>query len=176
MNDKTDLEKINQSMLQAKMKVVEDMISAEVVPLDVTCSDGVYRSSYSPMLVEWMARGNSIESFAVNLGVTLDMMQTWVDNYPDFKRAKEIGELAELSYWEKLSKLMAEGVIKGNATITAMVMKSRFSEKYMDKQQLEHTGNVVYQISTGIDRGAKVEKDFREVENLSVEENEDDLL
>lgn len=103
------------------------------------------RAEYDPAmcdeLIVHMAQGYSFESFAGTLVVSLDTIQRWADQKPDFCRAKKVGfELCRL-FWENAGidglkqKFFQYGVWAFN-------MKNRFKEQWRDKHEITVTPNV----------------------------------
>lgn len=136
--------------------------------------DTRYRYDYCQMLVNHRAAtGKSFASFGVVAGVGIATLKKWVEEYPDFKEACELAEVASLSYWEDRMGDQATGEIKGSSTTLLAIMKNNFGEFYKDKTEVEHTGGVIFKISTGIpmpegynDEPKKIECEVIEDEDL----------
>lgn len=54
------------------------------------------------MLVVWMGRGLSLESFAGEIDVNKTTIYEWIKNFDDFSNAFERGKLKRLAYFEKV--------------------------------------------------------------------------
>ena len=63
-----------------------------------------YKEEYCDMLIEHMARGNPIETFAAVAHVTVDTVHEWVKVHPEFSVAKRIGKPLQLAWWLELGK------------------------------------------------------------------------
>jgi transposase-like protein len=61
-----------------------------------------YSSNYSDALVEHMKQGYSFESYAGVVGVARSTLYNWLEQYPAFAEAKEIGESYSLYHYEKI--------------------------------------------------------------------------
>lgn len=87
-----------------------------------------YRPEYPEMLVEHMAKGFSFASFGGVVRVGMKTLYEWEKNYPAFQQAKEIGQLACLQAWEKISLAASLGKTKPVAAIVIYNMRARFSD------------------------------------------------
>ena len=104
-----------------------------------------YRPEFCELLVEKMKEGNSLASFAVDVGVSRDTCYDWMKAQPDFLYAYKRGQDCALEFWEKMLKrcamgipLKIDGVVYKNYNVTAMIflMKARFTE-YKDQLLLQ---------------------------------------
>lgn len=98
-----------------------------------------YRKEYPEKLVEHMKKGYSFKSFgAAPVGVTETALNDWVKKYPEFREAKEQGEIECLKFWEKISINGTLGKIKNfNCSAFIFNMKNRF--KWTDRTDLSVT-------------------------------------
>lgn len=90
-----------------------------------------YKKEFPDMLVEHMQGGLSFESFGGEPKVMCNRrtLYEWLDKYPEFLKAKEIGEMSGLGYWEKTGRLAVLGKIKGfQAAVYIFTMKARFAK------------------------------------------------
>lgn len=127
------------------------------------------------MLIEHRAEGKSFASFAAMIGVTVVTLDGWANKHPEFKEAKEIAKEAAMARWEEIALGQSDGTVKGNATALMFIMKNQFSDDYKDKQEVEYSGDVVFQIDTGIKRDVSLleEQDYIEADYSPVESDED---
>jgi hypothetical protein len=82
------------------------------------------------MLIEHMASGLSIESFAGVINCSIDSLYEWVKVHSNFSEAKKRGTAQSLLYYEKLGRAMADPRIdtsKSNSTVWIYQMKCRFN-------------------------------------------------
>jgi len=95
-----------------------------------------YKKEYCEQLIEWMAEGRSLLAFAGKLRVSRTTLQNWVDTYPEFKEAKEIGNMASLMWWEELNRDMACSTDADNKNRNFNSLKlnmiNRFRELYTE--------------------------------------------
>lgn len=93
-----------------------------------------YEPRFCQMLIDHMREGLSIHAFGGVVLVSRQTLYNWLDKYPEFKEAKEIGESLSLLFWEKMGRSGAMTVVdreKGikrslNAGVWSMNMKNRF--------------------------------------------------
>lgn len=58
-----------------------------------------YDPRFCEMLVDHMAAGMMFETFAAECHVTVRTLDNWIDKYPDFLQAKNLGEPKRLAWW-----------------------------------------------------------------------------
>lgn len=104
-----------------------------------------YKPEYCDQLKKHMAEGLSFKSFSAVVGVAPSTLFDWLEAYPEFSEAKEIGTNASLLFWERLSINSAMGNLVGDrpANIIAIIwnMKNRFKEDWQDKQVVESSNS-----------------------------------
>jgi hypothetical protein len=125
-----------------------------------------FKGEYCDSLMRHLANGASVKSFLSVIGVTQKVFDRWLSQFPDFKVAYEIGESMGLGHFEKLAKMQALGVIKGNNSMLWNLMKNRYPQEFKDKVELEHNGEVTFKFDTGIKRELDEDldsEDFKEV-------------
>jgi hypothetical protein len=100
-----------------------------------------YRPEYCQELVEFMAKGYSIEAFAGHIRVTADTVYEWCRVHKEFSEAKKEGTVRCREFYEKIGLAGATGQLK-NFNVTAWIfnMKNRFG--WRDKHEIEHQGNI----------------------------------
>lgn len=104
-----------------------------------------WKDAFCDAVIEHMAEGYSLESFAGEIGVAADTCYDWQKTKPEFSEAIKIGRAKASTVWEKrLAKLASTG--EGNATACIFALKNRFPEAWRDKQELAHSGGVVVNI------------------------------
>lgn len=145
---------------------MDEVLVGQVTSCETWRKDKIYREDYETMLIEWMAKGESFNSFAGLIGVPIKILDKWIEQYEGFKEAYEIGEAVSLGHWEKLAKLQATGLIKGSAPMIQYIMNNRFGDKYKQKQEIGVSSDVVYQFDTGIQRGSGEDDDETRAELL----------
>jgi len=132
-----------------------------------------YRPALDDMLIKHLGNGNSVSAFCFAIGITKSTFNDWLAKHPEFKEAYEIAKLGEQATWEDMAKAQANGDSKGSGTTLQFMMKNKFNDEFKDKQEVEHTGNVVFQIDTGIkrpgdigfsERAKEIEAEFKPLE------------
>lgn len=111
-----------------------------------------YKAQYCGQLIDHMAGGLSFESFAGVIEVGRATVYRWLDDYEDFRDAKEKGEAKSLLFWERMGVDGSCGRIKGfNAMSYQFNKKNRFNWK--DKQEVSGPNNEPVQIKfTGLEK------------------------
>jgi len=138
--------------MEEKIQAMDEILVAQVTSCDTWRKDSAFKEEYGPRLIEWMSRGESFNSFAGQIGIPIRVLEAWVEKYESFKEAFEIGEAVSLGHWEKIAKLQSVGLIKGSATMIQYILNNRFGDKYKQKQEIGVSSEVIYQITTGINR------------------------
>jgi hypothetical protein len=123
-----------------------------------------YDSKYPLELIKWMANGYAVSSFLGSKGLDAKTWERWTNQFEDLKKAIEIGECISLGHFEKLAKMQAVGVIKGNQAMLWNLMKNRHPDYFKDKIEHEHKGDMTFLIDTGISRNSEdvLNEDYRE--------------
>lgn len=65
-----------------------------------------YKPEYCDMLIDHMARGNPVQTFAAIAHITVDGLNKWFQMHPDFLHAKNIGKPYQLAWWLELGKAL----------------------------------------------------------------------
>lgn len=98
-----------------------------------------YRPEYCEEIVEWMAKGKSLTSFAVKIKVTRETVYEWGRVHPEFSDALEKARSSRLSHFEDIGYAGMMGEIKGfNPTVWIFSMKAYFGvreDEHDDKKQ-----------------------------------------
>lgn len=86
-----------------------------------------YLPEYCDRLIAHMAQGLSFQSFAWEIRVGRSTLYDWVSNHSEFAQAKEIAEIASLSWWEKQG---LQGIWSKDFKAAAyiFIMKCRFAK------------------------------------------------
>jgi|SRR5688572_8618952 hypothetical protein len=101
-----------------------------------------YKPAYCDLVIEHMSEGASITSFAAEIGVARSSINEWMEQNPEFSEAVKIAKAKCASWWEKVGRKNAlEG--GGNATLVIFGLKNMAPDEWREKQEIEHTGQVV---------------------------------
>lgn len=88
-----------------------------------------YKKEYCDQLIKHMADGFSFHSFGGKLLVGPRTLFDWLDRYPEFLEAKQVGEFACMYFWEKTGIAGTHGKIKGFQQASFIFnMKARFAK------------------------------------------------
>ena len=114
-------------------------------------------SSYDPVfcsrVIELMQEGASKAEVCLELNCSFQSFLTWQDKHPEFLESVKRGLHLSKGKWEQMGRKAAFGNVENfNATAWIFNMKNRFgrmddfSEKWSDKQEIDHT-HVVSEMS-----------------------------
>jgi hypothetical protein len=78
-----------------------------------------YRAEYCQAVIDWMAQGKSITKFAGSIRQTKKTIYNWIEQYPEFSHAVEVGRAARPIPWED-KLLVAQKGAEAAATIFAL--------------------------------------------------------
>src|SRR5690625_73245 len=90
------------------------------------------------MLVEHMAEGASMTSFAAEIDVSRETISEWSRVHPEFSVAVKKGKAKCAAWWERLGRTGAMGG-DVNPTLVIFGLKNMSPEDWRDKQELAHT-------------------------------------
>ena len=99
-----------------------------------------YDPKYCDMIIEHMAEGASMASFAAEINVARSTLNEWIENYPAFSEAVKIGKAKCAAWWERLGR---EGAMGGdvNPTLVIFGLKNMAAEDWRDRQDINHTSS-----------------------------------
>lgn len=118
-----------------------------------------YKEEYAKMLIEHMARGLSLRAFCGFIKVHHQTVYNWLETYPDFKEARDIGWDMSRLFWEQMGIDLASGMIKGNATIWIINMCNRFKEDWRrtdEEKEEDNSKEVTINLSYSKDKYRQV--------------------
>jgi transposase len=95
-----------------------------------------YKPEFCELLIECMKKGYSFEAFGSEVSISKQTLYDWVERYPEFSDAKNIGLSHARKFWENIAILACLGDNKmANPAIWVFNMKNRFG--WRDKQPEE---------------------------------------
>ena len=101
----------------------------------------LYKPEYCDMVVEHMAQGASLTSFAASIKTSRSVISLWMNEHPEFMRAAHEGKAACAAWWEENGRRLAkEGGAGASATLTVFGLKNMAPDEWRERQQIEHTG------------------------------------
>lgn len=116
-----------------------------------------FKPEYCESLVKSMAKGKTINSWLVENKVHLQTYRRWLERFPEFREAKDLGIMASLAYWESVGEKGCEGKISNfNASTYKFLMKNRFPLVYKDVHHNETTTTVRFE--TFVNESGQIEQ------------------
>lgn len=100
-----------------------------------------YKPSYCNEVVEHLAQGYTLASWAGTVGVCRDTVYEWANKHPEYSYAIKKGRAKGQLVWEKRLETQAE-TGKGNTASIIFAMKNLYQDDWADKIVNEHTGHV----------------------------------
>jgi hypothetical protein len=98
-----------------------------------------YDPAYCEQVVEHMATGASLTSFAAEIDVARDTLSEWANVHPEFSAAVKRAKAKCAAWWEKRNRDGAEnGVPPGSNTLIIFGLKNMAPDEWADKQQIDH--------------------------------------
>jgi hypothetical protein len=108
-----------------------------------------YKEEYCDQVIDLMKEGASKAEVCLELNCSFQTFLNWQSQKPDFLEAVKRGLHLSKGKWEQMGRKAAFGNVENfNATAWIFNMKNRFgkmddfSEKWSDKQEHEHSGEV----------------------------------
>ncbi len=100
-----------------------------------------YDPKYCQAVIEHMAEGASLTSFAASVMCSRSTINEWMAANPEFSEAVKVGKALCATWWEKVSRTNAvEG--GGNATLCIFGLKNMAPDEWREKQEIEHSGSI----------------------------------
>lgn len=128
-----------------------------------------YKPEYCEAVVEHMAEGASLTSFAASVGVCRATVTNWADEHPAFLAAVTRGKALCVAWWEKVNRNLAM-TGQGNATACVFGLKNMGKDEWRDKQELEHSGGV--DLNAKIDMSGLAPELVRAIASIKIKEIE----
>ena len=98
-----------------------------------------YKPEYCDAVIEHMAEGASLTSFAASVGAARSTINEWMEHNPEFSESVKKGKAHCAAWWERVGRTQAlDG--KGNATLVIFGLKNMAAEDWREKTQHELTG------------------------------------
>lgn len=114
-----------------------------------------YSTKYAKELIEHMTQGYSFASFAGAIGVGHQTVKEWVERYPEFRIAKEIGQARARWWWEQrgikgLWKMEKQPQL--NERLYLAIMRVRFGWRDQDPKPIDLSTKDVSQLVSDAER------------------------
>jgi hypothetical protein len=106
----------------------------------------LFDPAYCDMVIEHMAKGHSLTSFAGVISVEPRTVERWAQDggdqsHPEFCRAVKVGRAKAVIWWEERARAVASGE-DGNATMVIFGLKNRAKDDWADMTKTELSGEV----------------------------------
>ena len=112
-----------------------------------------YKEKYCTLLIYWMGQGHSFKSFGGLISVSGPILKSWVETYPEFAIALDIGESKRLARTESQFDGQA---LSGKAASLIFGAKNHHKNEYKDNEKdRKHGGPKIIILNTGIQRENK---------------------
>jgi len=99
----------------------------------------LYDPAYCQQVVDHMATGASLTSFAAEIDVARDTITEWASAHPEFSVAVKRGKAKCAAWWEKRGREGAEkGAPSGANTLIIFGLKNMGSDDWADASQIDH--------------------------------------
>lgn len=99
-----------------------------------------YEPAYCAAVIEHMAEGASLTSFAAEIGVSRATINVWMGEHREFLEAASAGKAKCAAWWEKRGRSIAEtGGGPGASTLVIFGMKNMGADDWSDATKIEHS-------------------------------------
>lgn len=99
-----------------------------------------YQVAYGNLLIEHLAEGASIASFAAEIGVARSTINQWAEDHPEFSEALKVGKAKCAAWWEvRLRNIAIAGGGPGAATAVIFGLKNMAADDWREKQDIAVT-------------------------------------
>lgn len=98
-----------------------------------------YDPAYCEQLVQHMATGASVSSFAAEIDVARSTINKWAEEYSEFSEALSRGKAKCAAWWEKTGRVVAS-TGDGNASMVIFGLRNMADSDWQDVQKRELSG------------------------------------
>lgn len=95
-----------------------------------------YKPEYAKSVIEHMADGASLTSFAAEIGVARSTINEWMEHNPEFSESVKVAKAKCAAWWEKLGRNNAM-TGDGNATLVIFGLKNMGIEDWRDRKDVD---------------------------------------
>lgn len=101
----------------------------------------LYKPEYCQQIIDAMSEGKSMTAFAGEIRVHRMTLNDWIERYPEFREAVNIGKAACAAWWEERGRKIAEeGGGNGSASMVAFGLKNMGQGEWNVAERKEVTG------------------------------------
>lgn len=102
----------------------------------------LYDPAYCAQVVEHMADGASLTSFAAEVDVARSTINEWMDAHTEFSEAVKRGKAKCAAWWELQGRTIAQkGGGPGANTLVIFGLKNMSPDDWRDKQEVDHSSS-----------------------------------
>jgi hypothetical protein len=102
----------------------------------------VYDEKYCDMLIEYMAKGRSYESFAGVVGVSKQALYDWEKKHPEFLYAKRIGRAKCQATLEDWGESLVKGHFGKGANTSAWIFMMKNMSNWRDDPSMNDDDSI----------------------------------
>ena len=99
----------------------------------------LYRPEYCQRAIDYMGQGYSVTALAGHLGMSKDAIYDWINHYPDFCHAVNMGRAARVAALEAKLLSTSQGV---GVTAAIFALKNADPDEWQDRYHTESKVNV----------------------------------
>lgn len=96
-----------------------------------------YAPEYCQGVIDHMAGGASLTSFAAEVGVARSTINVWMEHNPEFSESVKIAKAKCAAWWEQLGRSGAQGG-EVNPTLVIFGLKNMAADDWRDRKELDH--------------------------------------
>lgn len=102
----------------------------------------LYDPAYCEQVVEHMAEGASLTSFAASIDVARSTINEWMEAHTEFSEAVRKGKAKCAAWWEERGRSIAlTGGGPGAGTLVMFGLKNMGADDWSDRQSVDHTSS-----------------------------------
>lgn len=118
-------------------------------------TDTLYRPEYCELLMEHMSKGFSFTSFGGEIGRGRTTLFEWLDEHPEFRRAKDVGHEKAKKFFEAMAIGKMDGSIaKGDTPLLTLFLRTRFRDEYTDRVEIANADDTSLKVAYTLDQNA----------------------
>lgn len=113
-----------------------------------------FKPAYVQEVVNHMAEGASLTSFAGEIGVARSTINEWIAAHPEFSEAVNVGKAKCAAWWEKVNRGIArDGGGTGSAQACALGLKNMAREDWVERSEVDL--NIKDDLAAAIEEGRR---------------------
>lgn len=113
-----------------------------------------FKPAYVQEVVNHMAEGASLTSFAGEIGVARSTINEWIAAHPEFSEAVNVGKAKCAAWWERVNRGIArDGGGTGSAQACALGLKNMAREDWVERSEVDL--NIKDDLAAAIEEGRR---------------------